>query len=201
MQAAGQTPRSGPPRLAVMLSGGGRTLLNLLEWTDDGRLDATVALVIASRECPGAEHARRREIPTRVMPGELPAPVLEEVLREARIDWVLLAGYLRRVHVPGNYEGRIVNIHPSLLPKFGGQGMHGRHVHAAVLAAGERESGCTVHLVTAEYDAGPIVHQARCEVRPDDTPDTLAARVFELEKRVYPESLRLLLAAGAPHRP
>ncbi len=185
-------------RLAVMLSGGGRTLLNLLDVIRRGELRATIPLVIASRECAGAQHARDAGIDTRVAPGDIPEDVLAALLDEHRIDWVALAGYLRRVRIPRTYRGRIVNIHPALLPDFGGPGMYGHHVHQAVLDAGVRESGCTVHLCDEAYDQGPIVLQRRCPVLPDDTVETLAVRVFALECEAYPEALRRLIGDDHP---
>jgi formyltetrahydrofolate-dependent phosphoribosylglycinamide formyltransferase len=185
---------STPARIAVLLSGSGRTLLNLLDAIDAGRLHAEIPLVIASRECPGAQRARERGLRVEVVPGVIPAADLQHRLAARRIAWVVLAGYLKYVSIPPEYAGRVVNIHPALLPRHGGRGMHGRHVHEAVLAAGDAESGCTVHLVDDEYDRGPILLQLRCPVLPGDTPDTLAARVFEQECIAYPEALRRLLA-------
>lgn len=182
------------PRLAVMLSGGGRTLSNLLDRIDNGTLRATVPLVIASRPCAGSEAARARVPAVRIIAGEIPEPALLSVLRENSIDWLVLAGYLRYVHIPAPYRGRVVNIHPALLPRHGGAGMHGRRVHESVLAAGDRESGCTVHLADGDYDAGPIILQRRCPVLPGDSPDTLAARVFSQECEAYPSALQLLFA-------
>lgn len=184
-----------PPRLAVLLSGSGRTLLNLLDEIHAGRLHAEIALVIASRECLGAERARQRNIPCEVLPGRIPAQTLQQRLQSARIAWGVLAGYLQLIDVPPAYAGRIVNIHPALLPRHGGPGMYGHHVHRAVLDAGDTESGCTVHLVDGEYDHGQTILQRRCPVLPTDTPDTLAARVFEQECIAYPEALRTLLRA------
>jgi phosphoribosylglycinamide formyltransferase 1 len=103
----------------------------------------------------------------------------------------LMAGFLSLWEIPQDWRGRVMNIHPALLPKFGGQGMHGEHVHAAVLAAGEKESGCTVHFADNTYDTGPIIVQRRVPVLPGDTPDTLAARVFEQECLAYPEAIRM----------
>ncbi|MCW5775939.1 MAG: phosphoribosylglycinamide formyltransferase [Phycisphaeraceae bacterium] len=180
-----------------MISGGGRTLLNIADEIDAGRLRATVALVIASRACRGAERARERGFETVVAPGEIGRDALGAMLEERAIDWVVLAGYLRYVHVPERYRGRIVNIHPALLPAFGGKGMYGERVHAAALASGATETGCTVHLVDEEYDHGPIVMQARCPVLPGDSVKTLAKRVFELECEVYPEALRRLIEGKA----
>jgi phosphoribosylglycinamide formyltransferase-1 len=187
------------PRLCVMLSGTGRTLANLLEAIAHGRLRAKIPLVVASRECVGAERARIHVPHVLVEPGDIPGTRLEAILNAHDIDFVALAGYLRRIEVPASYRGRIVNIHPALLPKFGGRGMYGMEVHKAVLRAGERESGCTVHIVDDEYDHGPVILQRRCPVLAGDTPETLAARVFEEECRAYPEALMMLMGnRGAP---
>jgi folate-dependent phosphoribosylglycinamide formyltransferase PurN len=175
-----------------MLSGGGRTMVNLCEAIERGELAAEIGLVVASKECGGAERARERGLATVVMPGVIAAERLGGVLRAHRIDWVVLAGYLKRVAIPEGYHGRVVNIHPALLPDFGGEGMYGGRVHRAVLASGARHSGCTVHLCDAEYDRGPIVLQRTCPVLPGDDEAALAARVFEEEKRAYPEALRRL---------
>lgn len=192
----------------MLISGGGRSLRNLLDRIDDGTLPAVIPLVIASRPCEGVAMASGRVPDVRTIPGEIPALTLERVLRECGIDWVVLAGYLRLVRVPESYRGRILNIHPSLLPRHGGPGMHGRRVHEAVLASGDIESGCTVHLVDDAYDSGIVLHQRRCPVLPGDTPETLAARVFEEELRAYPEALFKILrnrsaASGVqtPHTP
>lgn len=187
---------AGASNLLVMLSGGGRTFLNLAEAIDRGEVPARIAAVVASCECPGALAARVRGLPVRVVPGEIPAEELARLVGEFGAGWVVLAGYLKRVHLPASLAGRVVNIHPALLPKFGGPGMYGRHVHEAVLRAGESESGCTVHLCDAEYDRGPIILQTRVPVAPGDTPATLAERVFEAECRTYPRALRMLLGAG-----
>lgn len=183
-------------RLAVLLSGGGRTLLNLIKAIEQGQLRASIGLVIASRECLGAQRSREAGLPTLIRPGHIPAEDLHRMLSDHRIDWVVLAGYLKRIGVPDAYRGRIVNIHPALLPDFGGQGMYGHHVHEAVLRAKVKRSGCTVHLVDDEYDRGPIILQKSCPVLPGDTPDTLADRVFELECQAYPEALERLLSQG-----
>lgn len=182
-----------PTPLAVMLSGSGRTLVNLCERIDAGDLPARVGLVIASRECLGAERARERGVPTIIEPGAIDRARLGSLLRDHGIEWVALAGYLRLLSVPPGYEGRIANIHPALLPAFGGVGMYGERVHRAVLEHGCKVSGCTVHLCDERYDTGPIVAQASCEVRDDDTPATLASRVFALECAVYPEALAALI--------
>lgn len=182
------------PGLLALLSGGGRTLLNLLDHIEAGELRARVSGVIASRPCVGVERAQSRGLKTQIIPGVIPAEKLLELVRAHDASWVVLCGYLQRIDVPDELAGRIVNIHPALLPKFGGPGMYGDRVHRAVLDAGMAESGCTVHLCDAEYDTGPIVLQERCPVLPDDTVETLAARVFEVECRAYPKALATLLA-------
>jgi len=180
-------------RLAGLISGGGRTLLNILDHIERGELRATIPLVIASKECAGAQRCRDRGLHVEVIQGRIPAPLLHSLLDHHAIAWVVLAGYLKLIDVPQSYEGRVVNIHPSLLPRHGGPGMYGHHVHEAVLKAGDAESGCTVHLCDSRYDSGPIVLQKRCPVLPGDTPDTLAARVFECECLAYPLALRGLI--------
>ena len=187
-------PATARPRLAVMISGGGRTLLNLLKHTRSGSLGAEIALVIASSECPGAEKARDAGLRTLVVPGRISAANLESLLREHRVDWVVLAGYLKLVSVPDSFAGRIVNIHPALLPRHGGPGLYGHRVHEAVLKAGDKVSGCTVHLCDQHYDTGPIILQREVPVLKGDTPETLASRVFEAECSAYPEALQRLLS-------
>jgi len=179
-----------------MISGGGRTLLNLLTYVRAGELAAEIPLVIASREGAGVDRAREQGLHVEIVPGVIPAARLEELLNRFGVDWVVLAGYLLLVQIPHSYRGRVVNIHPALLPKFGGKGMYGRRVHEAVIAAGERESGCSVHFADTEYDKGAVILQRSCAVYPGDTPETLAARVFELEQEAYPAALKLLLGRG-----
>ena len=182
------------PRLAVFLSGSGRTMVNLAEKIDAGDLHATIALVVASRECVGVERAHERGFHVHVIPGSPEPEQLAHLLKEHAIDWVVLAGYTVLLPIPEGFEGRVVNIHPALLPKFGGPGMFGMNVHRAVLAAGETESGCTVHLCDAQYDSGPVVLQLKCPVEEGDSPEDLAARVFQLELEAYPRALNDLLS-------
>lgn len=181
------------PRLAVFLSGSGRTMVNLAEVIARGELRAEIALVVASRRCKGADRARELGLPALVIEGDIPESELIALLDEHRIEWVVLAGYLRLMPVPDRWAGRVVNIHPALLPDFGGPGMYGTHVHKAVLASGAAESGCTVHLCDGRYDTGPIVLQRRCPVLEGDTAEDLADRVFEQELEAYPQALRMLL--------
>jgi len=194
-------PATRPPlRLAVFASGGGTNFQAILDAIEAGRLPARVVLCVSDRPTAGAlERARRHGIPTAVLaPKDYPSPevfgeALLEVLRAHDVELVALAGYLKKIpdNVVAAYRNRILNIHPSLLPAFGGPGMYGRRVHEAVLNYGVRWTGATVHLVDEEYDHGPIVLQEPVLVLPDDTPETLAARVLEVEHRLYPEALRL----------
>lgn len=180
-------------RLLVLLSGSGRTMVNLVERSRGGRLAAEVVRVVASRACGGVERARELGVPAEIVAGEIPGARLLELARGARADYVVLAGYLRKVEIPRELEGRVVNIHPALLPSFGGRGMYGERVHRAVLEAGCKVSGCTVHLCTAEYDRGPILVQRACPVLADDDEHTLAARVFAEECEAYPEAIAALV--------
>lgn len=182
----------------MLISGGGRTLLNLQDHIDRAELSATIPLVIASDPCPGVERARERGLHVVLEPGVIPAPRLLNLLQDYAIDLVVLAGYLKIVNIPAPYEGRVVNIHPALLPRHGGVGLYGRRVHESVLAGGDTVSGCTVHLCDATFDTGPTLLQLTCPVLPDDTPDSLAARVFEVECRAYPMALRTLLKKLPP---
>lgn len=189
------------PRLAVLVSGSGRSLENLCERIDAGGLAAEVALVVSNRaDAYALERARRRSIPALVVdaakelaPEEFSRRVFA-ACEAAGAELVVLAGFLRLLPVPREWAGRVVNIHPSLLPAFGGKGYYGDKVHAAALARGVQWSGCTVHYVTDEYDAGPILLQKVVPVLPGDDVHALAARVFEAEKEALPEALALHFA-------
>ena len=161
-----------------------------------GMIDAEIAVVIAPKEgSPALDRANELGLKTAVVePGEDFGERLLAAFEGCQV--VCLAGFLRLLpaEVLAAFPDRVLNIHPALLPKFGGKGMYGHHVHEAVLAAGETESGCTVHLVNEKYDEGRILVQKRCPVHPEDTPDTLAARVLELEHEAYPEALNLILS-------
>jgi phosphoribosylglycinamide formyltransferase 1 len=185
-------------RLVVLVSGGGTTLQNLLDQTQSGALAASVVGVVASR--PGIkaiDRATRAGIPVVVVPRAPQADVNErtsQAIAAFQPDVVCLAGWLHLLTIPRAFEGRVLNIHPSLLPAFGGVGMYGRHVHASVLASGATESGCTVHFADAHYDTGRILVQARVPVLPTDTPESLAERVHLAECVAYPAALRLVAA-------
>ena len=200
---------SRPLRLAVLLSGGGRTLLNLLQAVREGRLAAEFPLVISSRrDAAGVSRARDAGLPVRVLrPRDFADPAAfhaeqTRALLAVRPDLVIMAGYLVHYTPPPELAGRVLNIHPALLPRHGGRGMYGDRVHAAVLAAGDRESGCTVHLVDEHYDHGRVLAQARVPVQAGDDVATLAARVFEAECRTYPEAIaRYAAGLGLPRGP
>ncbi|MDX2132258.1 MAG: phosphoribosylglycinamide formyltransferase [Planctomycetota bacterium] len=198
MPDATPTPTNAPPRLAVFASGGGRTFGNLHDRIRAGALRAEIVVLVASSHCGALAKASERGVPSEVHPGEIPADRLASILAPYRPDYLVLAGYLKKLHIPRGFEGRVVNIHPALLPRHGGPGMYGRRVHEAVLAAGDTESGCTVHLCDDEYDRGEIIVQRRCPVLADDTPDTLAARVFAEECEAYPAALTMLFENRRP---
>ncbi len=177
--------------------------MNILSEIRGGRLNAEVAVVVASRDCKGVQRARNAGLDVHVAPyksfrtpqgqPDIPAysAAIAEKLDAAEADLVVQAGFLSLWRIPPQYEGRVMNIHPALLPSFGGEGMYGNHVHEAVLAAGCKVSGCTVHFVTNEYDAGPIIIQRCVPVKEGDDADSLAERVFEQECIAYPEAIRL----------
>ena len=184
-----------PARIAVLISGGGRTSANIHDACRDGRLRACVALVIAHRE-DIAGVARCRALGLRVAvvpPGDSFADRIDACLAAAGTDLVCLAGYLRRFRVGTLWSGRTLNIHPALLPRFGGQGMYGARVHEAVLAAGVAESGCTVHEVDEEYDHGATLIERRCAVLPGDSKESLAERVYREELAAYPQAIAMML--------
>lgn len=181
------------PRLALFISGGGRTALNIADQIDAGKLDAEIAVVVASKPCAGFDRCQERGLTVMIERGEIPEPRLVELLEKARADLVCLAGYLKLMPIPAGWEGRVLNIHPSLLPRHGGPGMFGDRVHRSVIESGEQTSGCTVHICDGEFDRGPIVLQKECDVLPDDSPETLAERVFSVECETYPAAIRTTL--------
>ena len=186
-----------PIRLGVLISGGGTTLLNFLASIRDGSLNAEVPLVIASQpDCRGVERARDAGLECVVIrrpdfssTKEFSKAVFS-VLREHAVDIVTLAGYLSLLEIPEDFNLRVLNIHPSLIPSFSGRGYYGHHVHEAVVERGVKVSGCTVHFADNEYDHGPIVLQRTVEIPDGSTADQVASLVFEQEKVAYPEAIR-----------
>jgi len=180
------TERGGPVRVAVLVSGGGTNLQALLDALHDSPI-AQVTRVISNRPDAGAlERARRAGVPTTVLRDANDPAELQSALAGAQL--VVLAGYLKLVHssVVARFRGRMINVHPALLPAFGGPGMYGPRVHEAVLASGAKESGATVHYVDEAFDRGDIIAQEKVRIEPGDTPDTLAGRVLEAEHRLLP---------------
>ena len=189
---------SGSLRLGILVSGGGRTMLNIADCIERGTLAATVRVVISSRaEAPAVHRARERGLDVRVaarsdFAGEDERhDVITSWLLEGLVDLVCLAGYLRWFRVDPSFKNRVMNLHPALLPDFGGHGMYGATVHRAVLDSGATVSGCTVHFVDDRYDHGPIILQRTCPVLPGDDANHLAGRVFEQELIAYPHAIGL----------
>jgi len=183
--------------LAILISGSGRSLQNFIDLIAAKKLDARIKVVVSSSpDAGGNEKATRAGIPLAVVPAKSPgfSDAITKAVDPHKVDLVLLAGFLHLWKFPAKYKGRVLNIHPALLPKYGGKGMYGHHVHEAVLMAGDRESGCTVHIADLEYDRGPIILQRKVKVKPGDTPDDLAARVFAEECVAYPEAVRQVAA-------
>ena len=182
--------------------------MNIADQIDAGKLKASIELVISSRgDAAGVERARTRGLNTLIIrrsdfgTEDAMHDAITKHLLEHRIDLVCLCGYLRKIRIDKPFRGRVMNIHPALLPEFGGQGMHGESVHRAVLAAGKTISGCTVHFVDEHYDHGPIILQRTVPVVPGDDSHSLAARVFEQECVAFPEAIELfakkrLIVAG-----
>ena len=203
--------RKGPLQLAVLISGSGRTLKNFIDLAAEGELPIDIRLVVSSTaKAGGLQHAEAAGIPTLVVrrsdfpagpAGDKPfGDAIFAACREAGVDYVAMAGFLKLAPVPDDFAGRVVNIHPALIPAFCGPGMYGHRVHQAVLDAGVKVTGCTVHFVDNQYDHGPIIWQQPVPVFADDTADTLAARVFEAEKEAYPHVLKLLAAVACGSR-
>ncbi len=185
-------------KLAVLLSGGGTTLQNIIDHIDRGELDAEVACVVSSRtKAYGLERARNHNIPA-IAVNRKDYDDLDqfncdiwEALREHGSELIVFGGFMSLLDIPDDYVNRIVNVHPALIPAFCGKGMYGHHVYEAVLEYGAKITGVTVHLVDREYDHGPVVMQESVPVLEDDTPDSLADRVMAKEREVYIKALQL----------
>jgi phosphoribosylglycinamide formyltransferase 1 len=189
-----------PMRVGVCISGGGSNLEALVRALGPGAPASVVLVLSNTPRASGLERARNLGIATRVLDDFRDGAEWLRHLEGARVDLVVLAGFLKLVPaaVITRYRGRIINIHPSLLPEFGGEGMYGRRVHEAVLAAGRPVSGATVHLVDEAYDRGPILAQARVPVLPDDTPERLGARILDVEHQLLPAVVLAAARAGHP---
>ena len=198
---------AGELNIAVFASGKGSNLTAILDAIHAGKIPHTrVGLVISNNSDAGAlAIAREHQIPARhisrqqfTSDDEFTNGVLE-ILHNHKINFIVLAGYMKKIdaRIIRQFKQRILNIHPALLPAFGGTGMYGMHVHEAVIHAKVRESGATVHIVDEEYDRGPIVLQHRVPVDPTDTPETLAAKISKIEHQIYPEAIRLFAEGKA----
>ena len=188
-------------RLALFISGTGGNALSLLRACREGRVPALPVLGLASTpKAGGLARLEAEGLPTAVLvrkdfeSDEAFSEACYRASEGAGADLICLCGWLKKLAVPARWEGRILNIHPGLLPRYGGPGMYGMHVHRAVLEAGEAESGATVHLVDGEYDHGRILQQQRVPVLPGDTPEDLQKRVYAAEMELYPSSLSAYLA-------
>jgi phosphoribosylglycinamide formyltransferase 1 len=199
MSSAPRTPPivDPPIRLAVCVSGGGTTLQNLIDQIRARKLRAQIVRVVASRPRIAAiDKANAAGIPLALADraAKTPADYSRSVfdpIRQSQADMVVLGGFLSLVEIPSEYAGKVINIHPALIPAFCGKGFHGASVHRAVIESGVKVTGCTVHFADATYDTGPIILQRSVPVLDDDTPETVAARVFQAECQALPEAIAL----------
>lgn len=185
--------------IAVLISGGGTTLRNLLQQRDQDGLDVDFRLVISSKTSAGGlAYAQQHKIAAEVISKrrynspEAHSETVFALLRSRGVELVVMGGYLDYLLIPADFTNRVVNIHPSLIPAFCGHGFYGLRVHQAVLDYGAKLSGCTVHYVDNQFDHGPIISQRACPVLPDDTAESLQARVFQLECQLYPETIQAI---------
>jgi len=192
-------------RLVFFISGTGGNALNLLKACREGRVPGEPVLGISSHsKALGIDRLRAEGLPVEVVlrssyeDDASYSQACFEKAEAAGADVICLCGWLKKLVLPPRWEGRVINIHPALLPRFGGAGMYGIHVHRAVVAQGERESGCTIHLVDNEYDHGRILAQSRVPVLAEDTPEDVQRRVYDQEMRLYPEALAAFLAEDRP---
>jgi formyltetrahydrofolate-dependent phosphoribosylglycinamide formyltransferase len=190
-----------PFRIAVLISGGGTTLRNLIEKIQAGQLPVEIAMVVSSSpSARGLQFAAEAGIPGVVIERKAFASqddfsrAIFDHCRRANVDLIVMGGFLKRITIHTDFSNRVVNIHPALVPAFCGEGFYGHRVHEAVLEYGAKLSGCTVHFADNQYDHGPVILQRAVPVMEDDTPETLAARVFEAECEAYPEAIRLIAA-------
>lgn len=191
------TTPAAPMPIAVLISGGGTTLKNLIDQVAVGKLNVDIRLVISSKSTAGGlDHAKTAGIPAQVIrrsdseSAESFRDAIFGACRDAGVQLVVMGGFLKHVLIPDDFENRVINIHPSLIPDFCGHGFYGSRVHAAVLEAGAKKSGCTVHFVDDEFDHGPIILQREVPVVDNDTVQSLAARVFAAECEALPAAIR-----------
>ena len=187
-------------KIAVLVSGSGSNLQSIIDNVENGNLNCEITYVIADRECYGLQRAEKYGIETllldrKIIDNKLANEIIDSTLEGCKTDYIVLAGYLSILTEKfiKKWDKRVINIHPSLLPKFGGKGMYGIKVHEAVIKAGEKESGCTVHFVTNEIDAGEIIANLKVPVLEDDTPETLQKRVLEQEHKLLIKGIKKIL--------
>lgn len=182
--------------LVILISGSGTNLQRIIDCVGNGEIsDAKISLVVADRECYGLERAKNHNIPNHLIKrGKNFSENLEKLIPE-NTDLIVLAGFLSILseEFTKKWSGKIINIHPSLLPKFGGKGMWGHHVHNAVIEAKEKESGATVHFVTYGIDEGEIILQSKVEINENETPETLAEKVHKIEYEIFPKAINAVL--------
>ena len=188
-----------PLPIAVLISGGGTTLKNLIDCRDRGDLPVDFRLVVSSRsDARGLEYAREADIPSVVLPrkrfadDQAHSQAIFAACQAHQAPWVVMGGFLCHVVIPQAYRNRVINIHPSLIPSFSGKGFYGLRVHQAAVDYGVKISGCTVHFVDDDYDHGPVILQRTCPVLDSDTAETLQRRVFEVECQALPEAIRII---------
>lgn len=188
--------------IAVLISGGGTTLKNLIDRKAQNTLAVDFRLVVSSNpKAKGLGYAQEASIPAKVIrkkdfvDGQSHSDAMFQAVRDSGAKLVVMGGYLEHLLIPDDFENRVINIHPSLIPAFCGKGMYGLYVHQAAIEFGVKVSGCTVHFVDNQYDHGPILLQRTCEVLDDDTPETLQKRVFELERKALPDAINKLAQA------
>ncbi len=183
-------------KIVVLVSGGGTNLQRIIDSVENGEIkNSEISLVVADRDCYGLQRARQHSIPTKIIPrGKNFSQELFLILPE-QTDLIILAGFLSILSKEfcDSFSGKIINIHPALLPKFGGKGMWGHHVHEAVLEAGEKESGATVHYVTSGIDEGEIILQKSFEISEDETVASLAEKIHEIEFEIFPQAINKVL--------
>lgn len=183
--------------IAIFASGSGTNAENIIRYFTGHSLARVVLLVCNKRAAPVVDKAKTLHVPVTFVDERtyFESSDLVSHLTELKIDLIVLAGFLWKIPdlLLRAYDGRIINIHPSLLPKYGGKGMYGRRVHEAVLSAEEKEAGVTIHLVNEHYDEGEIIYQHRIAVHPDDTTETLEKRIHEAEHQVYPRVIEQFL--------
>lgn len=185
-------------RMGVLISGSGRSLQNFSELISDGKLHAEIAVVISSKAgAYGIERCKKLNLPCFVIPRlkyrTTPefSDAIAEILDKYAVELVVMAGFIHLFRISERYAGKVMNIHPALLPEFGGKGFYTDRVHEAVIKSGAVVSGCTVHFASNEYDRGPIILQRKVPILPGDTPHALADRVFAEECKAYPEAINM----------